>query len=95
MFLVCFFIIWGQQEELGDRTQALNDLKSVNQCGDKYTQIPDSFIEDVNVASDHIRYSIVGAIIQTIAAFATCIACVASGESKTPGDYEKVPSEEH
>lgn len=61
-------------------------LGFVNECGDKYTQIPSYFVLDIKTASGQIIFVVLGTVVMTIMSFVAMIVCVAGGKSK---DYDE------
>jgi len=44
LFTITIFIVSDQQGELSRRDQAMKDLSFINECGDEFTKVPESFI---------------------------------------------------
>ena len=47
LFIITIVLVFGQKEELVERDEALTQLSFVNECGDKYTKIPDYFLPEI------------------------------------------------
>ena len=99
VLIVVVVFIFGQQEELMERDEAINALSFVNDCGDKYTKIPDYFLPQIEEAYGKIIFVAVAAIVQVVMIFATIIVCVFAGtpdddDSDNDYDYDKVPEDD-
>lgn len=95
---IATLIISGQKGELGERKEAIDALSFVNECGDKYTNIPANFSTDIDAASSNVSFSfIAGALVCSLVLFSS-IACCVGGDSNGDDDdheqkYEEVPQE--
>ena len=61
--IVASVLIWGQKSELNKRLVAIEQLKFVNQCGDKFTQVPNHFIPDIEAADSRVVLCVIMAVV--------------------------------
>ena len=99
LFIAVTVLVFGQKEELDERLHEQEELSVVNDCGDKYTKVPEYFLTDIEKAGTQGTFCIYACIAQCVLAFFTLIFCVAGGTS-SGGDgsdsesYDKVPTDE-
>lgn len=94
---VATFLVSGQKGELLERKNAIQALSFVNDCGDKYTNIPENFVPDIDAAYSDISFAVIaGAFVSALILF-SAISCCAGGSSECEEEpehkYEEVPQE--
>ena len=99
LFIIVTVIVFGQKEELEERLHETEEISFVNDCGDKYSKVPEYFLTDIEKAGSQGTFCIGACIAQCVLAFITCIFCVAGGSSgegdgSDSGSYDKVPTDE-
>ena len=99
LFIIVTVIVFGQKEELDERLHETEEISFVNDCGDKYTKVPDYFLTDIEKAGSQGTFCIGACIAQCVLALFTCISCVFGGRSgdgdgSDSGSYDKVPTDE-
>ena len=80
LFIAVTVLVFGQKEELDERLHETEELSFVNECGDKYTKVPEYFLTDIEKAGTQGTFCIGACIAQCVLAFFTCIFCVAGGK---------------
>jgi len=95
LFIVTVILVFGQKTELAERDEAMRQLTFVNDCGDKFTQIPDYFLPEIDDAKGKMLYVVIATIVQVILVFIALIACVLGKPSDDDDeDYDKLPHDE-
>ena len=50
LFIIVTVLVFGQKGELDERLHETEEISFVNDCGDKYTKVPDYFLTDIEKA---------------------------------------------
>lgn len=96
LFIITVVLVSGQKTELAERDEAMRQLTFVNDCGDKFTQIPDYFLPEIDEAKGKMLYVVIATIVQVVLVFFALIACVIGKPSDDDDDedYDKLPHDE-
>ena len=81
-------MVFSQKGELAERKTAMQNLGFVNDCGDKFTQVPEHFVTQISEAAGKIIFCVFAVAAQTLMVFVTLFSCLCAGLSSDSDDHE-------
>lgn len=99
LFGIAWILVCGQANTLNERKDSIKALMFINSCGDDFTNLPESFLTEIDAAAATSEtsetYALLLMIFPIIAMIACIAECMTGGSKKTHKDHGSGSDSDH